>query len=257
MPKTVLGCAAHPEEQVTNFCCIWNCLEALCPECIDAHNKQHRGRGEFPEIDTLARVQSMCRAKMECLLAKLQHMLARLHNAVNIDFEQLIGRSLGELEQQRALLLDQVNSFFNAVKEDFCAGVRTRTLTHAGTDALKDRITRIAEEVESLRVTIDSPSTLDAITGALRIDADKIEQCFAAQVGEALSRSIALPVQVVLRDPNFERLLAELRRSIAIEKRELKVVVREAPVRGLPTREEHLDRLQREWFEAKIVAPSV
>lgn len=255
MSKTVPRCAAHPDEPVTNFCCIWNCLEALCPDCIDGHNKQHRARGEFPEVDTLSRVQCMCRAKLDCLLARLQQLLARLHSAVGIDLEQLIARSLGELEQQRLLLLEQVNAFFQSLREEFAAGVRGRSVPQAGSDALRERIARIAEEVESLRCNLDTPRTLEAIASAMRIDADKIEQCFAAQVGEALSRSVALPVQLLVRDEGFGQLLAELRRSVAIEKRELKLVVREQPVRGLPSRDEQLDRLQREWFDNKIVAP--
>lgn len=255
MTKTVLNCTAHPEETLTNYCCIWNCLEALCPECIDAHNKQHRCKGEFPEIDTLHRVQMMCGAKLDCLLAKLRQFLSRLQNAVSIDFEQLIGKSLSELEHQRASLVDNINAFFHQLKDDFGTGVRGRVLPHSGTEALKERIARIAEEVESLRCNLDTPRMLDAIGGALRIDADKIEQSFSGQVAEMLSRCVALPVQVVLHDDNFAHLLAELRRSITVEKRELRVVVREQPVRGLPTRDEQLDRVQREWFENKIAAP--
>ena len=50
-------CLEHPNEQITNFCQSLECLIALCPDCIDNHNRLHKMNGTFPEIDSIKNVK--------------------------------------------------------------------------------------------------------------------------------------------------------------------------------------------------------
>ena len=85
MKKLSFACNIHPEEVITNFCCLRNCLTPLCPDCIDNHIKKHTELKQVPEIDTLNRVKKMCFNKLNYTMESLNDDLERLTQANNIN----------------------------------------------------------------------------------------------------------------------------------------------------------------------------
>lgn len=61
MQQSLFYCQTHSEEQITNFCCLKNCYQPLCPDCIDNHIKNHKQNGQVPEVDIISRIKKFCR----------------------------------------------------------------------------------------------------------------------------------------------------------------------------------------------------
>lgn len=119
MQRQVFQCPLHPEEIITNYCCLTNCLTPLCPDCIDEHIKNHKLKSQVPEVDTLTRVKKMCQNKIRFTNQALGENLERLKNASNLNPQEILKQSLDDLDQLRVKMIDQINHYFNTLEEEF------------------------------------------------------------------------------------------------------------------------------------------
>lgn len=119
-PSSLLppSCSSHPQEMITNFCCLLDCLEPLCPECIDYHNKFHKQNGVYPEIDTLKNVRSACFKKVRAALLSLSSSLSSLSSSLPSSL-LLLESGLSTLSETRQRVLGLVNRYFDSLEDNW------------------------------------------------------------------------------------------------------------------------------------------
>ena len=116
-------CTEH-EEYYTNFCCIKKCLVALCPECIDDHNKRHKLENVFPEIDTLKRVKNMCAKQISNAVNVLEEELGRVRKFSSMSADDILGEAERDLSAARKAMHRSIDDFFDGILEEYQDKVR-------------------------------------------------------------------------------------------------------------------------------------
>lgn len=250
--KNVIRCSQHPEEVYSNYCCSLNCLTPLCPDCIDDHNKRHNRKGELPEIDTLTRTKEMCRSRMTCLSIELNNLLGRLNAAVNLNFEDLIQKSIGDLDKQRLRMIDQLNRFFTDLRDEFVSKVRRVNQGNTDLHPLKEKLKAVLEEVDSIKYNVDTNKVFEAVHHSIKIDPEKVRSTYAKLVNDALSACVSLPIHIIFHDMDLGLFMQDLRKTVSFEGREVKLVMKEMPNENRVPLDEVMYKNQENWFAHKI-----
>ncbi len=69
--QSAIPCDEHRGEFVTNFCCNFECLKPLCPECIYSHYALHQQNGTSAQIDSIKNVRRNCSKKINGAVIQL------------------------------------------------------------------------------------------------------------------------------------------------------------------------------------------
>ena len=252
MNRGSFPCNTHPEEIITNYCCLRSCQTPLCPDCIDEHNKKHKASGQFPEIDTLSRVKTMCNKQLSLVSITLEDLLNRLNAAAGINLDDIIQRSLSDLEKVKMRLIDQVNSYFRSLQDDFLAKIRSSSTRLPDNAELKTKLSNIIEEVNSIKSNLDGPNTFEAIKCTSSLDTQSLIANFEAKVQEALNRSVPLPTSIVVSDSGFANFSSDLKRIVTLDTRELKMTTNEQYLSQMPQKKDPNVLLYRSYFDDKF-----
>ena len=148
--EVYMTCPQHGE-YFTNFCCIKKCLTALCPECIDDHNKRHKMENIFPEVDTLKRVKAMCNKQIINATNVLEEELSRVKKFTNMSADDILSDAKRDLSVARNAMHKSIDDFFDSILEEY-------------TEKIKQNITRtydFKELEEELRLLLLELRTLD------------------------------------------------------------------------------------------------
>jgi hypothetical protein len=253
MNKTIFQCQHHPEEIVTNYCCLRYCQTPLCPDCIDEHNKRHKSQGQFPEIDTLNRVRTMCSNQLNFVSKTLEDHLKKLNGATNLNLEDLIQKSLVELEKLKVRLIEQINSYFKAINDEFILKIRSSSTRFPDFKDLKTKMSSIIDELGSIRANLDGPNTFEAIKCTSNLDTNTLIANFDKQVEDALSKSISLPIQFVVNDVNYSNFANELKKIVSVDNKDIKVVTNEQYLNQMaPKRDVNVMNMFKHYFDDKF-----
>jgi len=254
MQKHRFICNYHPDEIITNFCCLRTCLTPLCPDCIDEHNKKHKLLGQFPEVDTLSRVKAMCHNRLVVASKTLEDQLTRLNSATNVNLDDIIKKSLNEIENLRINLINQMNSYFKSIQDEYVTKLRGSELMFNDYRGLKEEIASIIEELNAVRYSLDSPNSFESIKNTVKLDTDSLLATFDKQVEDALSKSVSLPIKFVLNEGELQNFQNGLKRIISVFSQDVKVVTNEQYLRQLkPNHNDEISSQNKSYFNSKFI----
>ena len=193
--KNEFYCAVHPDEPITNYCCLLGCQTPLCPDCIDEHNKRHKSNGVFPEIDTINRVTQMCEKKSSMVVDELQEMLERLNSLQCLDVDSLLGNAKNEVDSIREKIIDQINLFFDNLYEDYSSKITGSVKKVMDFGDLKRRLIQVNEEMSNIRDNLYGNNIFEAIKCVSHLDDQSLLQSFEKEIDVAVSKSVQLPTK--------------------------------------------------------------
>ena len=253
MHKPRFSCQYHPDELITNYCCLRTCLTPLCPDCIDEHNKRHKSMNQFPEIDTLNRVKAMCHNRLSVASKTLEDQLTRLNAATSLNLDDLVKKSLNEIENLRINLINQINSYFGTIQNEYVSKIRSSELMINDYRDLKAEISSIIEELNSVRYSLDGPNSFDSIRSTVRLDTDTLLSTFDKQVEDALSKSVSLPIKFVLNEIELQNFQTVLKKIISVFSQDVKVVTNEQYLKSLkPNLNDEISSQNKSYFNYKF-----
>lgn len=253
MNRVIFDCQTHKGERITNFCCLRTCLTPLCPDCIDEHNKKHQNERTHPEIDTLKRVQGMCANKMDFVGNNLDEFLNKLNSATNLDLETSVQKTVQDLETIRKRLIDQINSYFKALQEEYIA--KTQAAMNAIPDFkdLKAKIEGIMEEASNIRSNLENNNSFEAIKCTINLDSDALFQNVEKWIADAMATMIVLPTHLVFKDNYSGEFFAELKNIVRLDSKEVKLVTNERQLNlKVSQRDDKSQGLVKSYFDSKF-----
>lgn len=227
MNRQVFSCPQHQDEVITNFCCLTNCLTPLCPDCIDNHIKNHKMKSQVPEVDTLSRVKKMCNNKISFTILALQENLQRLRNTNNLKPIDVLQDSLQDLEKLRQKMIEQINQYFNSLKEDFSKQFHQSASQFNGFQDLENKLQQVIEELQDIHQSLDTSLLFESIKTTTNLDSDSLIKSYDDQVNDCINKQIQLPIQIIFSEANFQSFQMELRKVVSIGSKEVKVVTNE------------------------------
>ena len=199
-----LRCPRHTSEEYTNFCCIKYCLTALCPECIDDHNKDHKLRGEFPEIDTLKRVLKMCVKQIMTSLTVVEEELNRIKRFSNMSMDQIIQELNKEIESSRANMHKAVDAFYQDLVTDYETNLKKSLSKTFNFKDLEKELKMAHEELETLDYQLKTDKFLvEAVKRVCSLDMSRFVLFYQEKVQKVLGQGFILPFEINFKERDF------------------------------------------------------
>lgn len=191
--KINFQCPSHPEEIYTNFCCLRQCQKPLCPDCIDHHNKNHRSKNEFPEIDTLTRVKKMCKNKLNFVIKNLEEEKKRLEKAINIDLSDFLKKSILEIDLIKKKFEKKIEDYFFNLKKTFSFEFEKKIKKNSDFENLKKKINEVIFELRTIDKNLENKKMFENIKNTSNLDSEELLATFSKEIDLILSKSVNLP----------------------------------------------------------------
>ena len=163
-----LICDEHPNEPITNFC--FASLRALCPACIDFHNKMMKQNNMFPEIDTLRNVKINCTKKCQSAIVALQAELSNLDNQVIVNPKAVIEEGVFQIRRARDRLISFINKYVDSLEAEYERSITEAVGKATGYSDVGDKIQNLIKELEHLMYNIESPNCVPTVKKVCMID---------------------------------------------------------------------------------------
>jgi len=191
-----LICPHHPEEALTNFCCIKKCLTALCPECIDDHNKRHKMENVFPEIDTIKRVKTMCSKQVLNAIGVLEEELTRVNKFSSMSADDILSEAERDLSTARKSMHKCIDDFYDTILEDYADRIKQNiTKTYDFRD-LEDELRVLLTELHSLEEQMRTKEMLSALRKTCSLDMTEVVLTYQEKVQKQVEKRLSLPIDV-------------------------------------------------------------
>lgn len=210
-------CPNHPEELITNYCCIRSCHTPLCPDCINDHTRAHKQKKEYPEIDTLSRVKKMCKTKLLYILKVLEKDLHKLEKAENLDVEEILYKSLQDLEKLKFKLIEKVEDYFLKIKEEFQIKFQSSTRKTGNFNEMKTKIRNVGEELKNLHENLYEDRMFESIKNTSNLDSKQLIDFFDKMVIKSIQEKVKVPTQFIFSDEKFRGFESFLTKIVGIE----------------------------------------
>ncbi|CAD8212694.1 unnamed protein product [Paramecium pentaurelia] len=111
-------CPTHPEFFITNLCQDQNCIEPLCPECINEHLQMHQQKGRVPKLENIQRVRKDNTYKIDELSKSLQFKLLDSKKYFQEQPSIIYNNNLGQLRQIHEQISNIVDDYFETLYKD-------------------------------------------------------------------------------------------------------------------------------------------
>lgn len=185
LSESQILCEDHPHEPVTNFC--FASLRALCPSCIDNHNKMMKQNNMFPEIDTLRNVKLNCTKKCQSAIAALQSELGNLDSQMITNPKAVIEEGIFEIRRARDKLISFINKYVETIEAEYERSITDAVSKATNYSDVGDKITSLIQELEHLMYNIESPSCVPTVKKICMIDLKALLEKFRGDVHHTLS----------------------------------------------------------------------
>lgn len=215
-------CPQHPEETISNFCCIRSCLRPLCPDCIDDHISEHAEKGQKATVETLNRLKNKSDVLLSSVTKILESDLALLNNETGLDFEEIKSKSIDELRKFKAKVMEQVNLYFVSLEREFEEKLSQVKKEAPETTGLKSNLSKITDYLKALRSNLDTSELFESINSCVRMDVKPMLEKYHGLIDDAILRSVQLPIHFDY-DPNFSGLNHELQKVVRISNKDVKL----------------------------------
>lgn len=216
-----IHCPNHHDELLTNFCCIKKCLTALCPECIDEHNKRHRQENVFPEIDTVKRVRGMCVKQVTNAMTVIEEELGRVKKFSSMSADDILGEAERELSAARKTMHKCVDEFFDSILDDYAERIRKDISKTYDFKELEDELKTLMLELRDLDDKLRSRDMLNAMRKTCSLDMSEVILTYQEKVQRHVDRRLKLPIDVDFSEKHKRDFLNDLGKYVRILEKEI------------------------------------
>lgn len=216
-------CNVHPEETISNFCCLRHCLKPLCPDCIDLHIKEHADIGELATVETLNRLKGKCSQLLTNMCKSFEEDITLLNTETGINFEEIASKSLDELKKFKTKLIDQINLYFLNLEKDFTEKIHQVSKETPDSKELKTKLMSINEHLKALKGNLETSEIFEAIKSSVNLNAMGMLEIYHQSVDEAITRSVSLPISFTYNE-NFSNIIEDLKKLVTITTKNVNVV---------------------------------
>ena len=210
-------CDIHRNEVITNFCCLKNCLTPLCPDCIDEHNKMHKGNRQFPEVDTLRRVKTMCCKQTTHGIQVIEEELGKLMKYQNMSLEDKIGEGIKDLDVARKLMHEEIDHYFAKLEKEYADIIRRNSSKLFDFKDLIDELHTLLSEMRDLDNQLNSNQLIQGIKRTCSLNMKDLVVTYETRVENALDKVINLPVDVEFSDEDAQGFRRDLEKYVQLK----------------------------------------
>ena len=204
-------CEDHPNEIITNFCCILDCLKPLCPECIDYHNKFHKQNQQYPEIDTLRNVKINCSKKVKAAILSLTQELERLELKYMINPQEMIDEGLETLKRCREKVLQMINAYFDNLEVIYKRKLNESILKGHDYNSVFEKIKNLIHELEFLQTSLDSGNnTLSVIKKICLLDLKTLLDKYKQEIKDLIESRTIITNEILVNESRLGVIESEL-----------------------------------------------
>lgn len=218
-------CDDHPNEPITNFC--YTTLRALCPSCINPHNRMMKQNGIFPDIDTIRNVKLNCSKRCQNAILALQSELASLDSQVLVNPRSVIEQGIFQIRRAQERLISFINKYVEGLEAEFERSI-IDTVSKAGSAGDPgEKIQSLIHELESLVRNIESAHCVPTLQKVYKIDFQMLVERFRGDVRHTLTVRENLAsnfAEINLNESSFTDITNNIERYLNIKKHEYKQI---------------------------------
>lgn len=218
---TYLQCPQHHDEHLTNFCCIKKCLTALCPECIDDHNKRHKMESVFPEIDTIKRVKVMCSKQIHNAVNVLEEELSRVKKFASMSADDILSEAERDLSSARKAMHKSIDDFYDQILEDYADKIKQNISKTYDFRELEDELKTLLLELNALDDQLRSKDMLNAMRKTCSLDMAEVVLTYQEKVQRQVDKRLSLPIDVDFSEKDKRDFNNDLSKYIRIKNKDI------------------------------------
>lgn len=214
-------CDKHPQELVTNFCCGIDCLKALCPECIDVHNKFHRQNQLFPEIDSIKNVKRSCSKKIKAGINVLTQELEKLELKYLVNPQDVIDDGIEQIRRSKEKVIQMVNTFYEGFEAEYKRSLNEYVFKGQDFNTLFEKIRNFINELEYFLAHLESNQALTIIRKVCLLDLKTLIDKYKLDIQGLIEVKMNKNVEVITNESKIRALETELRKIIRLQQNSL------------------------------------
>jgi len=223
-----LQCPAHHGEVLTNFCCIKKCLTALCPECIDDHNKRHKLENVFPEIDTVRRVRTMCSKQIQNAIHVLEEELARVKKFSSMSADDILVEAEKDLSAARKAMHKCIDDFYDNILEDYADKIKQNINKTYDFKDLEEELRVLMLELHTLDDQLKTREMLGAMRKTCSLDMTEVVLTYQERVQKQVDKRISLPIDVDFSEKDKRDFHNDLGKYVRLKNKDIGISMPEA-----------------------------
>lgn len=210
-------CDKHPQELVTNFCCGIECLKALCPECIDVHNKFHRQSHVFPEIDSLKNVKRNCSKKIKAGINVLTQELEKLELKYLVNPQDVIDEGLETIRRSKEKVIQLITTFYEGFEAEYKRSLNEFVFKGQDFNTLFEKIRNFINELEFYLANLESNNALTIIKKICLLDLKTLIDKYKLEIQGLIEVKMNKNVEILVNDSKIKSLETELRKIVRLQ----------------------------------------
>lgn len=219
--EAYLACPHHHDEHLTNFCCIKKCLTALCPECIDDHNKRHKMESVFPEIDTIKRVKAMCSKQIYNAVNVLEEELARVKKFASMSADDILSEAERDLSAARKAMHRSIDDFYDGILEDYADKIKQNISKTYDFKELEEELKILLLELHALDDQLRSKDMLNAMRKSCSLDMAEVVLTYQDKVQRQVDKRLSLPIDVDFSEKDKRDFHNDLGKYVRIKNKDI------------------------------------
>lgn len=149
-------CPEH-SESITNFCLSSDCLEPLCPECLENHSKLHRIEKTYADIHSVRTVANICSQKTKNAILLLNQEFERNNMQYMQDPKTMLETGRKMLNNSKQKLINFIDSYFDELWEKFNRKVQENAWRSEDYTPVFEKFKDIIQELHFLDQEISKP----------------------------------------------------------------------------------------------------
>lgn len=211
-------CKTHPDDRITNYCCMRSCQRPLCPECIDDHNNEHSEKNQFPKLGTISKVKKMCVEKLKLLTESLEKNLEKLEEAKNQYSQETLQKSQEDLDTLRLKLIDKINYYFSQLKKNFKMKFNEKSdEILKGFKQQEIKIKNVMEELKNIDTNLYGINMFEAFKNTSNLDSNQLLGYFHELVEKSHEISVSDTIQCLFSNNDYLGFMDVLQGIVSLE----------------------------------------
>ena len=221
-----MTCPQHGE-YFTNFCCIKKCLTALCPECIDDHNKRHKIENIFPEVDTLKKVKAMCTKQILNAVNVLEEETARVKKFSNMSADDILNDARKDLSTARAAMHKSIDDFYDSILEEYTEKIRQNISRTYDFRELEEELRLLLLELRALDDQMRGKEMLTSLKKTCSLDMADVVLTYQDKVQRQVEKRLSLPIDVDFSEKDKREFHNDLTKYIRLKNKDIGITMPE------------------------------
>ena len=250
-----IPCFDHPNEYITNFCCLLECLKPLCPDCIDAHTKYHKQLSTYPLIDSLKSVRVNCGRKVKAAILSLTKELENLELRDLANPKEIEEESLEHLRRCREKVLAMVNNFFDNLEMQHNR-LASEITNRIDANSIFEKVRNFINDLEYLQANLDSNNAINVMKKICSMDLKAFVDKHKNEISSLLNSNQTAQIIVDINERGLSEMETSLASSFNLNKRTMKNLSNSALIDNYYPSNQHQTHLESkpqnfDYFEDK------